>query len=464
MSKRLGNAVDPFQIIADYGVDALRWYMIENAPPWENLKFNEAHLLETQRRFFGTLFNTYSFFALYANVDNFRMQEAQPVPYAERPELDRWILSRLYTLRDEVEKAYENYDPTPAARAIQTFVVDYLSNWYVRLARRRFWKGEMTTDKKAAYETLFETLIVTAQLMAPIAPFISDWLYKNLTDNIRSPAIAQQTLLAPISVHLTDWPLPKPQLQDYELEQRMDWAQEISSLVHSIRKRLKIKVRQPLQKLLIPAYRAGEAEALEKVRQLIEAEVNVKVIELITQSSEILVKKAKPNFKTLGPRFGTKIKFVSAAVAALSTADILNLEANKKITLMIDNQPEEFTIDDFEIKTEDIPGWAVASGKRFTVALDITITDLLKNEGIARDIVNRLQHLRKELSFEVTDKIKVHISRQAAWSEAIATFGDYITAEAQAVTLSESDLLPENGTHFDIEIDGIIGQVMVEKV
>ncbi len=441
MSKRLGNAVDPFATIAQYGPDATRWYMISNAPPWDNLKFDQAGITEVQRRFFGTLFNTYSFFALYANLDGFQVG-ATPVPVAERTELDRWILSKLQSLLAEVRGHFDSYDPTKAARAVQEFVTDQLSNWYVRLSRRRFWKGELTTDKQAAYETLHECLSTVAQLMAPIAPFFADWLYGNLTKGQEAAE----------SVHLTYLAEANVMLIDKALEERMELAQRISSLTHSLRKKSVLKVRQPLQRILVPVLNESTKEQVGKVEDLICAEVNVKHIEFLDDTSGVLVKSVKPNFKRLGQVYGPRLKAVAARIQTMSADEITKLE--KEGGLSVEVEGESFIIhpDEVEIRTQDLPGWLVATDGPLTVALDVTLTDELRQEGLARELVNRLQNLRKDSGLEVQDRISVTLaaSAPAELQAAVASFGDYIRTEVQAQRLDfVSELVDGAVLEFD---------------
>ncbi|MBD2757812.1 isoleucine--tRNA ligase [Spirosoma validum] len=423
MSKRLGNAVDPFATLAQFGPDATRWYMITNAEPWDNLKFNAEGIGEVQRKLFGTLSNTYNFFALYANLDQFSF-DGRSVPVADRPELDRWILSKLQSLILEVEEQFDSYNPTKAGRAVQDFVNDQLSNWYVRLSRRRFWTGvaptgEMTTDKRAAYETLHECLSTVAQLMSPIAPFYADWLYRNLNERTTS-------------VHLTDFPTADQTLIDSELEQSMEAAQNVSSLVHSLRKGHKLKVRQPLSRVLVPVLNADTRRQIEHVTPIIMSEVNVKAVEFVDDASGILKKKVKPNFKALGPKFGKQMKDVAAAITTMSEVDLKTLEQTGIVRLA----PYDIQLADVEILTEDIPGWLVASEGGLTVALDVNVTDELRREGIARDFVNRIQNLRKDRDFAVTDKIAITLERNdELLAEAVETNQDYIRQEVQAVSL-----------------------------
>ena len=453
MSKRKGNVVDPFDALAKYGSDVVRWYMIENAPPWDNLKFSLDGITEVQRRFFGTLQNTYSFFALYANIDAFVKDEKDNVPYSRLTPLDRWIISKLQSLIAEVTAAYEDYEPTKATRAIQEFVNDHLSNWYVRLNRKRFWVGKMTEDKKAAYETLYECLMVVGQLMSPVAPFFAEWLYKNLTDN--TPHRHE-------SIHHTDLRKADLKLMDTELELSMEYAQKISSLVHSIRKSSKIKVRTPLQKILLPVLDEKFAQRVRVVEEIIMAEVNVKSIEYIDDTSDLLVKKVKPNFAKLGKQYGSQMKEVSAVVNSLTKEEIATLEKNNLIAKAGFN----LVLEDVLISSEDIPGWAVASEGAVTVALDITITDELKKEGIARDFVNRIQNMRKDLGLEVLDKISIEVQKNtlqngqaAAVTSALADFKDYISVETQALSL---ELKEEVQDSIEVELEDLILKVKIQ--
>jgi isoleucyl-tRNA synthetase len=456
MSKRKGNVVNPFEALSQYGPDLVRWYMIENAPPWDNLKFDFEGIVEVQRRFFGTLQNTYSFFALYANIDEFEKEELNNVPYDQLNHLDRWIISKLQSLIVEVTKAYDEYEPTRAARAIQEFVNDHLSNWYVRLNRKRFWKGEMSTDKKAAYETLYECLTVTAQLMAPIAPFYAEWLYKNLTDSIRERAIASHSPFRNISVHLTDLTQAVPSRIDAALEKSMDYAQRICSLVHSIRKNSKIKVRTPLEKILLPALDESFAARIKSVEEIILAEVNVKYIQYIDDTSGVLVKKVKPNFAKLGKQYGPKMKDVAAVVNTFTKEDIQVIE--RKGTLSKGGY--DLVLEDVLVTSEDIPGWAVATDNELTVALDITITEELKKEGIARDFVNRIQNLRKETGLEVLDKITIEVQpSDDAVNAALKEFSTYIQTETQATTL---DIKPSVDDAVEVDMDDVVLKVKIK--
>lgn len=436
MSKSKGNVVNPFESLAKYGADVVRWYMIENAPPWDNLKFDFDGIVETQRKFFGTLMNTYSFFAMYANIDGFVKDEMDNVTWDKLAPLDKWILTKEQSLVKEVTAAYNDYEPTRAARAIQEFVNDHLSNWYVRLNRKRFWQpgtqGEMSVDKKAAYETLYECLMITAQLMSPIAPFFSEWLYKNLTDNIRAKAKKNNTPLQYESVHHTLLVTVQENRKDAELEISMDYAQRICSLVHSIRKNSKIKVRTPLQKVLLPVLDGKFANRVKSVEDIIKAEVNVKEIQYIDDTSDLLVKKVKPNLAKLGKQYGPKMKEVSAVIVSFTKEDIQTIEKKGLLT----KGGFDLVTEDVLISSEDIPGWSVASEGNVTVALDVTLTEALKKEGTARDFVNRIQNLRKDMGLEVLDKIAIEVQQSAPETDkAITEFSDYIRTETQALTL-----------------------------
>jgi len=452
MSKRLGNAVDPFDTIAKYGPDATRWYMIANSSPWDNLKFDPAGIVEAQRKFFGTLYNTYSFFALYANLDGFQVGTS-PVPVAERTELDRWILSKLQSLLAEVRGHFDSYDPTKAARAIQDFVTDQLSNWYVRLSRRRFWKGELTTDKQAAYETLHECLNTVAQLMAPVAPFFADWLYGNLT---KGQDAAE-------SVHLTYLAEADMSLIDKVLEERMELAQRISSLTHSLRKKSVLKVRQPLQRILVPVLNASTKEQVGKVEDLICAEVNVKHVEFLDDTSGVLVKSVKPNFKRLGQVYGPRLKAVGARIQTLTNDELSQLEKQGELAVEVEGETLTLHLDEVEIRTQDLPGWLVATDGPLTVALDVTLTEELRQEGLARELVNRLQNLRKDSGLEVQDRISVHLaaSAPAELQAAVASFGDYIREEVQALRLN---FVPEVVGGAVLEFDDFQVPAKVEVV
>ncbi|MEO0732154.1 MAG: isoleucine--tRNA ligase [Bacteroidota bacterium] len=423
MSKRLGNAVDPFKTIDEHGADATRWYMMSNANPWDNLKFDLAGITEVRRRFFGTLFNTYGFFALYANIDSYNPAEDKPVAHKDLPEIDRWIISRLNTLTQEVTEAYAAYDATPATRAVESFVNDELSNWHVRQSRRRFWRGELTLDKRAAYQTLHTCLVRVSQLMSPVAPFFADWLYQNM-----APAAA------PASVHLSLLPKADVSLIDEDLETRMRYAQRISSLALSLRKGEQIRVRQPLQKILVPALDEEFQRRVAAVADIIKGEVNVKEVEFLTDD-DFLKKSVKPNFRVLGKKVGKRMKQVAAAIGAHAGAVIAGIESTGEATLELDGDPVTLVAEDVLITTEDIPGWKVATDGELTVALDVTVTPKLEREGLARELVNRIQNLRKDQNFEVTDRIRVRLQGSDAIEQVATEYREYISAEVLADSL-----------------------------
>ncbi len=461
MSKSKGNVVNPFESLDKYGADVVRWYMIENAPPWDNLKFDFDGIVETQRRFFGTLINTYSFFVLYANIDGFVKDEMNNVAWGDLSSLDKWIITKEQSLIEEVTAAYNDYEPTKAARAIQEFVNDHVSNWYVRLNRKRFWQpgaqGEMSVDKKAAYETLYECLMVTAQLMSPIAPFFSEWLYKNLTDNIRTKAKQNNTPLQYESVHHTLLVKAETNRKDVELEVSMDYAQRICSLVHSIRKNSKIKVRTPLQKVLLPVLDEKFAQRVKSVEDIIKAEVNVKEIQYIDDTSDLLVKKVKPNFAKLGKQYGPKLKEVSAVITGFTKEDIQTIEKKGALHKV----GFDLVLEDVLVSSEDIPGWSVASDAGITVALDITLTEALKKEGTARDFVNRIQNLRKDMGLEVLDKIVIEVQQSTPeMDSALTEFADYIRTETQALTL---DIKQSVSDAVEVEMDDFNLNVKVSR-
>ncbi len=453
MSKRLGNGVDPFETLAKYGPDATRWYMISNAQPWENLKFNIEGIDEVRRKFFGTLYNTYSFFALYANLDGF--DYGDEVPMENRTELDRWIISELNTLIKNVDAFYADYEPTRAARALYAFVTDNLSNWYVRLNRRRFWKGEYSEDKRAAYQTLYACLVTVSKLGSPIAPFYMDRLYQDLNQVTGKENFE--------SVHLTDFPVANETLIDQELQERTHLAQKVTSMVFSLRKREQIKVRQPLQKIMIPVLNRELQDRLEIISDIIKQEVNVKEVELLTneQASGILVKQIKPNFKTLGPKFGKKMKQIAARIAEFDQNTINSIKMNGGITLEIEGEKVALTQEDFEISTKDIEGWLVASEGGLTVALDIQIDETLRAEGVARELVNRIQNMRKDAGFEVSDKVNILIQNQEEVKKSIELYQDYICNEVLGQDLQLIDSV-ENGT--EIDFDEIQTKIQITKI
>ncbi len=453
MSKRLGNAVDPFETIGVYGPDATRWYMITNSQPWDNLRFDITGVDEARRKFLGTFYNSYAFFALYANIDGFAFAEEE-IPNNKRTELDRWILSELNSLIKVVDDSYENYEPTKAGRAIQYFVTEHLSNWYVRLSRRRFWKGEYTDDKIAAYQTLYRCLEVIAQLASPIIPFFSERIF---TDLNRVSGRQKVT-----SVHLTDFPVADENLIDKDLEERMEMAQMITSMVLSLRKRNNIRVRQPLNKIMIPVLSDHFREVVESVETLILSEVNVKELEYLTEDSGVLVKRIKPNFKTLGPKYGRLMKQISGEISKFTQEDIRKLETEESYQLNVQGEEVVIGLDDAEIMTEDIPGWSVANQDHITVALDLTITDELQQEGLARELVNRIQNLRKEKGLEVTDRIVLHIENNVQTISAFKSFEDYICSETLA-KLKFEDALDNNETEILELVDDIEVKLALQK-
>lgn len=451
MSKRLGNATDPFETLATYGPDATRWYMISNANPWDNLKFDIEGIEEVRRKFFGTLYNTYSFFTLYANIDKFNYSEPE-IPLGERPEIDRWILSELNTLITKVDEYYANYEPTKAARVISEFTQELLSNWYVRLSRRRFWKGDYQADKISAYQTLYTCMLTIAKLGAPIAPFFMDRLYLDLIKNTQKETFK--------SVHLAEFPKANPELIDKALEHKMAQAQLISSLVLSLRAKEKIKVRQPLQKIMIPVASSKQKEEILAISDLVKHEVNVKEIELLEDASDILVKQIKPNFKVLGPRFGKDMRFVAAAIQKLDANAIKEIEKQGSLEIEINGKISTLTLDDVEITSQDIEGWLVANQGAMTVALDVTITAALKEEGIARELVNRIQNLRKDSGFEVTDTIEVVLLHHENMHKAIQNNLEYIKLETLTKTLHEVNQLDKG---IAIDFDDISTKLFIQK-
>ena len=451
MSKRLGNAADPFETMNEHGADATRWYMISNANPWDNLKFDLEGIAEVKRKFFGTLYNTYSFFALYTNIDNFQYKEAD-IPLKERPEIDQWVLSELHTLIKTVDEAYADYEPTRATRAISEYVQENLSNWYVRLCRRRFWKGDYQKDKISAYQTLYTCLITVAKLSAPVSPFFMDRLYKDLTNTTHTENFE--------SVHLADFPVYDENIVNKELESKMAKAQTISSLVLSIRQKEKIKVRQPLQKIMIPVLDEKQKNEILAVSDLIKSEVNVKEIELLDDASGILVKQIKPNFKVLGPKFGKDMKLVASEVAKFSQEDIQKIEQQGEISIEINNKSSILQLQDVEISSQDIEGWLVATSGPLTVALDVTINEELRKEGIARELVNRIQNLRKDSGFEVTDRINIKILKNSLVEDAVASNLDYIKTETLTAELNFEEEL-ENGT--EIAFDEVNTKLFIQK-
>jgi len=451
MSKRLGNIIDPFKTIEELGADATRWYLVTNASPWDSMKFDTDGIREVQRKLFSTLYNTYNFFAMYANLDNFSFREAY-IPLQQRPEIDRWIISVLNTLVKEVTTFLDDYEPTQAGRVIQEFVDEHLSNWYVRLCRRRFWKGEYEHDKISAYQTLYECLEKISQLMAPVSPFFADWLFGNLNK------VGQRSTA--VSVHHTDFPVPVAEALDNELEERMQLAQDISSLVLSLRKKVNIRVRQPLQKILIPVLNPHMQVQVEKIEHLIKSEVNVKGIDYLTETEGFIKKKIKPNYKALGSKMGAKMKAVAAAINAFTDADITVLERDGVYNLLIDSEQLPLQLSDVEIISEDIPGWTVANKGALTVALDITITPQLQDEGHARELVNRIQKIRKDSGFELTDRIMVKVAASDTLKSAIIHYNDYICTEILADSL---EIVPQLQDGTEIEVNDLKFNVLVNK-
>lgn len=452
MSKRVGNVIDPFETIEKYSADATRWYLITNASPWDSLKFDIEGIKEVQRKFFGTLYNTYQFFALYANVDGFAFNEAA-IPLEQRLEIDRWILSALNTLIDTVTKSLDDFEPTQAGRAIETFLDEQLSNWYVRLCRRRFWKGEYEQDKISAYQTLFECLEKLSLLIAPIAPFFADWLFNNLNSVTRN--------IDAVSVHHADFPVSDSNAIDKDLEERMQMAQDISSLVLSIRKKVNIKVRQPLQKILIPVLDERIKHQIELIEDIILSEVNVKEIEYLIDTEGFIKKKIKPDFKVLGKRLGGKMKAAAAAISAMDAVQIAQLEKEQTVEITVEGENVPVHITDVEILVEDIPGWSVAQKENLTVALDITVSPDLQDEGNARELINRIQKIRKDTGLELTDRIVVHIEEIEALKPAIINFNDYIRAEILADTIDTVTAMDDSGTV--IEVNDVTLKVLITK-
>lgn len=454
MSKRLGNAVDPFETIEEYGSDPLRWYMVTNAQPWDNLKFDISGVDEAKRKFFGTLYNTYSFFSLYANVDGFTYKE-KDVPLENRPEIDQWILSLLNSLVKEVTECYEDYDITRATRAIQYFVIEDLSNWYVRLNRKRYWGGEYSEDKIAAYQTLYTCLETISKLAAPVAPFYMDQLFNDL--NKVSGRHSED------SVHLTLFPEWHEEFINKELERRMDISQKVSSMVLGLRRKVNIKVRQPLARIMVPVTTKAFKSRFEAVKNLILTEVNVKEVEYIDDASGILVKKIKPNFKALGPRYGKMMKQLSMAISSLEQKSIAEFEQKGIYEIDLEGEKINLTLEDVEIISEDIPGWLVANEGALTVALDVTVSDELKHEGIAREFVNRIQNLRKESGFEVTDKISVWIENLEQIEEAVRKHSDYIASQTLADHI-ELRAFDETKEVNWVDIDDLAVRIKISRI
>jgi isoleucyl-tRNA synthetase len=451
MSKSLGNVIDPFVTLEQFGADATRWYLITNASPWDSMKFDIEGIREVQRKLFSTLYNTYGFFAMYANLDNFTFKEAY-IPLEQRPEIDRWVISELNTLVKDVTGYFDDYEPTQAGRAIQSFVDEHLSNWYVRLCRRRFWKGEYEHDKISAYQTLYECLETLAKLMAPVSPFFSDWLFGNLNSVSNRSDVK--------SVHHLDFPVAVVTAIDPDLEERMELAQDISSLVLSLRKKVNIRVRQPLSKILIPVSDERIKVQIEKVEDLIKSEVNVKGIDYLTETEGFIKKKIKPNYKSLGGKMGAKMKAVAAAISAFSAADIATLERDGEFNLLVDNEQLPIQLSDVEIISEDIPGWTVANKGALTVALDITITPELQDEGNARELVNRIQKIRKDSDFALIDRITVKMTAIDSLKSAIINYNDYICTEILADSI---EVVPELQDGTEIEVNDLKFNVLVNK-
>jgi isoleucyl-tRNA synthetase len=451
MSKRLGNVINPFETIATLGADATRWYLITNASPWDNLKFDLEGIKEIQRKFFGTLYNSYQFFALYANVDSFSFMEDY-IPINERTEIDQWIISSLHSLIKKVSADFNEYEPTLAGRSIEDFLDKHLSNWYVRLSRRRFWKGEYEKDKISAYQTLYECLEIITRLMAPISPFFSDWMFNNLNEVTQRHSVE--------SVHHTLFPVADESLIDNSLEERMQLAQDVSSLVLSLRKKVNIKVRQPLSKVLIPVLNGSMIGQIEKIQELVKSEVNVKEIQYITDTEGLINKKIKPDYQSLGKKLGSKMKAVSLALEQFSQEDIVKLEKNRSITLLIEGEPLILQANEVNITSEDIPGWMVASKDGLTVALDITISKELENEGNARELVNRIQKIRKDNGYDLTDRILVKIEQQRSINAFITQFNDYICAEILADKL---ELVRELVSSMEVDVNDILLKIFVIK-
>ncbi|NQU84910.1 MAG: class I tRNA ligase family protein, partial [Mariniphaga sp.] len=443
MSKRLGNAVDPFDTIEKYGSDPLRWYMITNAQPWDNLKFDITGVEEVKRKFFGTLYNTYNFFALYANVDKFNYSEEE-IPVSQRSEIDRWIISLLNSLIKDVQESYENYEPTRAGRAISEFVNENLSNWFVRLSRKRYWGGEYDKDKVSAYQTLYTCLVNVAKLMAPIAPFYADLLFSDLNS-----ATGKETGQ---SIHLADFPVYSSELIDKDLEERMVIAQKASSMILALRRKEKLKVRQPLSKIMIPVLSDHFKEQFDAVKNIILAEVNVKSVEYLIDTTGVIKKKIKPNFKTLGPKYGKLMKLIAGVVNNFTQENISELEKNGSVKIKVGEENIELASEDVEIFTEDIPGWTVASDGNLTIALDINLTESLKQEGIARELINKIQNIRKESDFSVTDRIRLQIQKNDAINDAILNYKEYISNQTLATELVLVENIDENNAKI-IEVD-----------
>ncbi|MBT4218139.1 MAG: class I tRNA ligase family protein, partial [Flavobacteriales bacterium] len=451
MSKRLGNATDPFETLDKYGADACRWYMISNAQPWDNLKFDSSGIDEVQRKFFGTLYNTYSFFALYANIDGFTYSEEE-IPLEKRTEIDRWIISELNTLIAEVENNYEDYEPTKVSRLVQDFVINKLSNWHIRLSRRRFWKGEYNTDKISAYQTLYECLNKVAAISSPIAPFFMEQLYTDL-NSVSGKYNAD-------SIHLSSFPKSETNKIDRDLEERMDLAQKITTIALSLRKKARVRVRQPLQKIMIPVSGDKMKTQINSVQDILLSELNIKEIEFISDDSDILTKQIKPNFKSLGPKFGKDMKIIVSRINQFTTEDIKKIDLEGQFII---NQDITIDISDVEISSADIPGWQVMNQDGITVALNVTLSEELKEEGLARELVNRIQNIRKDYDFEVTDKIEVDVEKNDKMDSSISNNLSYICGETLANSLNIVDVLKNDKISVDL-IDDISVNISIKKI
>lgn len=452
MSKRLGNVIDPFEAIPSYGADAIRWYIISNSAPWDNLKFDIKGVEEVKRKLFNTLFNTYSFFTLYANIDGFVIDEQNVISVEDRPELDRWIISKLNSLKKDVTESLENYEPTMAARAIENFVDRNLSNWYVRLSRRRFWKNDVNQDKQAAYETLYECLLTVAQLMSPISPFFSEWLYQSLTNPVREKAIAHNTPLRHESIHLTQWGSIEEGCINKRLEKRIELAQDLSSMILSLRKKEQIKVRQPLRKVILPILNDEDKNLYQSVEEIVKSEVNIKHFEYVDENSGLFVKSAKANFKLLGKKLGKDMAAIADRISKMGQSEILQLEKDGKLALASGNQAYEILREEIEISTSDMPGFIVVSDYGLTLALDISLDEELIDEGIAREFINRVQNYRKDQNFNVTDKIKINYLPQEIFERVLSKFSDFISNEVLAIEINKSNSLNQE---IDLELNDI---------
>lgn len=461
MSKRLGNVIDPFVALPKYGADAVRWYIISNSAPWDSLKFDEKGVDEVKRKLFATLYNTYSFFTLYANIDKFSMDESNVMPMSDRSELDRWIISKLNTLKKDVQASLDDYEPTDAARAIELFVDRNLSNWYIRLSRRRFWKNDVSADKQAAYETLFECMMTVAQLMSPMAPFFSEWLYNSLSQPIRAKALALNSPLRHNSIHLTTWSPIEENRIDIHLETRVELAQDISSMILSLRKKEQIKVRQPLQKVIVPILNEDEKALYLSIEDIVKTEVNIKEFDYVDGNSDLFVKSAKANFKLLGTRLGKDMAAISKSISAMTSLDISSLERTGNIEFKVNEQLILINKTEIDIATSDMPGYLVSSENGITLALDITMSEDLLDEGIARELINRVQNYRKDQNFNVTDKIKISYSPEPTLERVLTKFGTYISAEVLANELSPNQNLT---SPLEMELNEINTIIEISKL